>query len=68
MTVCEANQVEGGGGNLQKEAWGRGERTFYQTLQHLCGFFLCFLMFPACVPLPPVCAILQIKSWMIFSG
>lgn len=32
----------------------------------LSGFFLCFLMFPACVLLPPVCAIPQIKSWSFF--
>lgn len=64
--VCVANQVEGAGDNLQKKSWGRGEPTCYQTLQHLCGFFLCFLMFAACVLLPPVCAIPQIKSWSFF--
>lgn len=51
------------GSTFRRKPGGRGEPTCYRTLQHLCGLFLCFLMFPACVLLPPVCAIPQIKSW-----
>lgn len=40
--VCEANQVEGGGVNLQKEAWGKGGTYLLQNIAASLWFISLF--------------------------
>lgn len=46
VTICEANKAGGGGSNIQKEAWRRGEPTSHQILQDFCWGHLVFSGLP----------------------
>lgn len=68
VTVCEANQVGGGGGNIQKEAWRRGEPTGRQILQHLCWEHLVFSGFLLVSCCHPSVQFHKLKVGVFFSG